>query len=116
MSNDGMSVKPVGAPTTAQVDAPAAAQVAAPAVQPPARPKQAPPPVDIEAVARQLESFMKRVSRELEFHVDDASGRLVCTVRDAQTGDLIRQIPNEEVLRLAELAHDETIVLVSERV
>ena len=58
---------------------------------------------------------MKRVSRELEFHVDGASGRMVCTVRDSQTGDLIRQIPNEEVLRLAELAHDETIVLLSER-
>jgi uncharacterized FlaG/YvyC family protein len=40
---------------------------------------------------------------------------MVCSVRDAQTGDLIRQIPNEEVLRLAELAHDETIVLVNER-
>jgi flagellar protein FlaG len=56
------------------------------------------------------------VSRELEFHVDDASGRMVCSVRDAETGDLIRQIPNEEVLRLAELAQDETIVLVNERV
>ena len=115
MSNDGMTVKPVGAPTTAQVSAPAA-QGAAPAVQQPGKPKQAPPPVDIEAVVRQLESFMKRVSRSLEFHVDNASGRMVCSVRDAQTGDLIRQIPNEEVLRLAELAHDETIVLVNERV
>ena len=115
MSNDGMTVKPVGLPTTAQASAPAA-QGAAPAVQQPAKPKQAPPPVDIEAVARQLESFMKRVSRSLEFHVDNASGRMVCSVRDAQTGDLIRQIPNEEVLRLAELAHDETIVLVNERV
>lgn len=78
-----------------------------------AKPK--PPPIEIEAVARQLESFLKRVSRSLEFHVDDASGRTVCSVRDGETGDLIRQIPNEEVLRLAELAHDETIVLVNER-
>jgi flagellar protein FlaG len=108
--SDDMTVKPVAVPTTAQVAAPAK-----PSVQPPAKPKQAPPPVEIEAVARQLESFMNRVSRSLEFHVDDASGRMVCSVRDAQTGDLIRQIPNEEVLRLAELAHDETIVLVNER-
>src|SRR5687767_6549028 len=119
MSNDGMTVKPVGVPTLAQTAAPAvqvAPAVQPPAVQPPAKPKQAPAPVEIEAVARQLESFMKRVSRSLEFHVDNASGRMVCSVRDAQTGDLIRQIPNEEVLRLAELAHDETIVLVNERV
>jgi flagellar protein FlaG len=103
MSDDGMTVRPPGA----------ALQPVQPAVQQHAKPKQA--PVDIKAVARQLESFLKRVSRSLEFHVDDASGRVVCSVRDAETGDLIRQIPNEEVLRLAELAHDETIVLVNER-
>lgn len=110
MSDDGMTVKPVATP--------APVQVAAPVAQAPAKPKQPPvevKPVDIAKVAQQLESFLKRVSRELEFHVDDASGRVVCSVRDAQTGDLIRQIPNEEVLRLAELAHDETIVLVNEK-
>jgi flagellar protein FlaG len=117
MSDDGMTVRPPVAVTQpVQSTRPQPEQAAAPAVQPAAKPKQAPPPVEIEAVARQLESFMKRVSRSLEFHVDDASGRMVCSVRDAQTGDLIRQIPNEEVLRLAELAHDETIVLVNERV
>ncbi len=106
MSDDGMTVKPVGA-------LPTPVQAAAPAAQAHAKPKQ--PPVDIEKVARQLESFLRRVNRSLEFHVDDASGRMVCSVRDAETGDLIRQIPNEEVLRMAELAHDETIVLVNER-
>jgi flagellar protein FlaG len=110
MSDDGMTVKPVATQTPLQA--------AAAAEQAHARPKQPPvevKPADIHKVAQQLESFLKRVSRELEFHVDDASGRMVCSVRDAQTGDLIRQIPNEEVLRLAELAHDETIVLVNEK-
>ena len=107
MSDDGMTVKPVATPLLS-------VQVAAPAAEAP-KPKVKQPPADIEKVARQLESFLKRVSRSLEFHVDDASGRMVCSVRDAETGDLIRQIPNEEVLRLAELAHDETIVLVNER-
>jgi flagellar protein FlaG len=119
MSDDGMTVRPPVAPLMGSSQPgpsarPRPEQVAAPAVQPHAKPK--PPVADIEAVARQLESFLKRVSRSLEFHVDDASGRMVCSVRDAETGDLIRQIPNEEVLRLAELAHDETIVLVNERV
>ena len=116
MSDSGMTVKPAVAttPPAANVQ-PAAAPAAAP-VQAPAKAKAPPPPTgDIEAVAKQLESFLKRVSRELEFHVDGSSGRVVCSVRDSQTGDLIRQIPNEEVLRLAELAHDETIVLLSER-
>jgi flagellar protein FlaG len=113
MSDDGMSVKPPATPAVAVgQQSPAQTQTQAPA-PPRAKPKQE--PADIEAVAKQLESFLKRVSRSLEFHVDDASGRMVCSVRDAATGDLIRQIPNEEVLRMAELAHDETIVLVNER-
>ena len=122
MSDDGMTVKPPATPAVAvgQQSAQSArprTQAQAP-VQAPA-PTQAKPkqePADIEAVAKQLESFLKRVSRSLEFHVDDASGRMVCSVRDAATDDLIRQIPNEEVLRMAELAHDETIVLVNEKV
>lgn len=123
MSDDGMTVKPPATPPVAvgqqpaqsarpQKQAPAQTQASTPAPEQ-TKPKQE--PADIEAVAKQLESFLKRVSRSLEFHVDDASGRMVCSVRDAATGDLIRQIPNEEVLRMAELAHDETIVLVNER-
>jgi flagellar protein FlaG len=114
MSDDAMTVRPPVAVTQpVQSARPQPEQAPAPAVQEQAKPKQE--PADIEKVAKQLESFLKRVSRSLEFHVDDASGRMVCSVRDAQTGELIRQIPNEEVLRLAELAHDETIVLVNER-
>ena len=113
MSDDGMTVKPTAA-AVAAVAQPAKPQRPQPQLPTPAKPKQQ-APADIEAVAKQLESFLRRVSRSLEFHVDEASGRMVCSVRDAQTGDLIRQIPNEEVLRMAELAHDETIVLVNER-
>jgi flagellar protein FlaG len=112
--SDDMTVKSPVAPAAA-VAQPAQSARPQPQVQAPAQAKPKQQPADIEAVAKQLEGFLKRVSRSLEFHVDDASGRMVCSVRDAATGDLIRQIPNEEVLRLAELAHDETIVLVNER-
>lgn len=115
MSDDGMTVKSVAATTPVQSAAPVAKTQAKPK-QPSVDIKPVDiKPVDIQKIAQQLDSFLQRVSRSLEFHVDDASGRMVCSVRDAQTGDLIRQIPNEEVLRLAELAHDETIVLVNER-
>jgi flagellar protein FlaG len=111
MSDDGMTVKPAATPAPVHVAAPVATAQA----KPHPAPVEVVKPADLHKVAQQLESFMKRVSRELEFHVDNASGRIVCSVRDAETGDLIRQIPNEEVLRLAELAHDETIVLVNEK-
>ena len=116
MSDDGMKVKPVVAAPPKAPSQPV--QSARPQPQPEQKTQAEPkaPAANIEAVARQLESFLKNVSRSLEFHVDESSGRMVCSVRDAETGDLIRQIPNEEVLRMAELAHDETIVLVNERV
>jgi len=116
MSDDGMTVKPVVTmPAKAQSQPVQSTRAQLPQQQQP-KAEQKAPVVDIEAVARTLESFLKNVSRSLEFHVDESSGRMVCSVRDAETGDLIRQIPNEEVLRMAELAHDETIVLVNERV
>lgn len=70
----------------------------------------------IEQIAQRLESYIRSVSRSLEFKVDAASGRTVISVLDAETGDLIRQIPNEEVLRFAELAEEQTIVLLNETV
>ena len=40
--------------------------------------------------------------RSLSFSVDEASGRSVIKVVDQQTDQLIRQIPTEEVLRVAQ--------------
>ena len=71
---------------------------------------------DIESVAARIDQYLKSVCRTLEFRVDGPSGHTVVSVRDTETGDLIRQFPNEEVLRLAEMAEDQTIVLVNEKV
>ncbi|HVY80050.1 MAG TPA: flagellar protein FlaG [Steroidobacteraceae bacterium] len=55
----------------------------------------------MQAVAQQIDSYLKTTGRQLEFSVDDASGRTVITVRNPDTGETIRQIPSEEALRLA---------------
>jgi flagellar protein FlaG len=70
----------------------------------------------VQHAAERIEAYLKSVSRALEFRVDAGSGRTVVSVRDAETGDLIRQIPGDEVLRLAEMAEDQTVVLVDEQV
>jgi flagellar protein FlaG len=117
MSNDRMTIGAPAAPLPANPvvpkNRPAAAAAAVPA---PAQQAAAPKPAadTIKAVAQQLESYLKSVSRALEFRVDATSGRTVVSVVDAETGDLIRQIPGEEVLRLAEMAEDQTIVLLKE--
>jgi len=55
----------------------------------------------VRAAAKQIDSYLKSVGREVEFHVDDDTGTMVVTVRETATGDVIRQIPNDEVLQLA---------------
>ena len=54
------------------------------------------------AVAEQLESYLRSIGRSVQFSIDSASGRTVVSVRDAATGDVIRQMPSEEALRLAQ--------------
>jgi flagellar protein FlaG len=55
----------------------------------------------VKAAAAEIESYLKSVGRSLEFKLDDDSGRMVVSVRDSETGELIRQIPGEDALRLA---------------
>lgn len=56
---------------------------------------------EVQHAAKQLEAFMQSMNRYLEFRVDADSGRTVVTVKDKSTGETIRQIPSEEVMRLA---------------
>ena len=49
-----------------------------------------------------VESFLKVQNRDLAFSIDEDTARSVVTVIDGQSGDVIRQIPSEEVLALAE--------------
>jgi len=53
------------------------------------------------AAAAQIESYLRSNGRSLHFSVDTQSGMTVVSVKDAATGDVIRQIPSEEALRLA---------------
>jgi flagellar protein FlaG len=56
----------------------------------------------MEKVAAQLESYLRSVGRSLQFSIDSESGRTVISVRDSSTGEIIRQIPNAEAMRLAQ--------------
>ncbi len=72
-------------------------------------------PERVRAAAQQLDRFIKSSARNLEFRVDEKSGEVVVSVRDSSTGEVIRQIPNEETLRIAERladqAHASSVVL-----
>ena len=54
----------------------------------------------MEAVAQQLRDYLRTNGRDLEFRVDADTDAMVITVREAATGEVIRQIPNEEALQM----------------
>ena len=55
----------------------------------------------LKVATQQLNDFMKRTSIELNFSIDTDAKQVVVKVLNGQTGELIRQIPSEEALRLA---------------
>lgn len=67
-----------------------------------------------DAVSR-LREQAQSVQRNLEFSVDEASGETVVKVVAADTGELIRQIPSEVALKLAESLKEAGNLLFSER-
>lgn len=63
-------------------------------------------PEEMEEVAAKLSDMMAMLRKGLTFKVDDSLGTQVVSVLDIDTGELIRQIPNEEALELAVKLHE----------
>jgi flagellar protein FlaG len=55
----------------------------------------------IERVVSELESYVQNAQRNLDFHVDDKTGRVVVRVVDATNDSVIRQIPSEEMVAIS---------------
>ncbi|HHH47378.1 MAG TPA: flagellar protein FlaG [Gammaproteobacteria bacterium] len=71
-------------------------------------PASTPQTADAEARSREvretvqnLNDFVQRQDRALQFEVDDVTGDTVIKVMDSATDEVIRQIPSEELLALA---------------
>jgi flagellar protein FlaG len=52
------------------------------------------------AVAARLEQYLADSGRNLEFTIDTQTHATVITVRRADTGEVVRQFPNEEALTM----------------
>jgi flagellar protein FlaG len=112
MSND---ITPSRLPPAAVPSAPAAkpaeeirakvAEAAKPAVE--TKPKQDPQESrrSLEETSQQLNEQMRRNGRDLSFSVDDVANKVVLTVKNKE-GEVVRQIPNEVVLRVAHTLED----------
>ena len=78
-----------------QASANAEASASAPAINP------AEMAARIERVAEQMREMAKQNNRDLAFDVDKQVNRFVIRVTNPTSGELIRQIPSEDILRIA---------------
>ncbi|PLQ00981.1 flagellar protein FlaG [Cupriavidus pauculus] len=56
---------------------------------------------NMAAAVEELVDVLKTTSIGLRFEIDDTTHRVITKVVDKETGELIRQLPSEEVLRFA---------------
>ena len=97
---------------------PGKAAAPAAAVEVPARQAPAAPPVEvrkIESVTRQIDSFLRSINKSVQFRVDQATGEMIVTIRDDSTGEVIRQVPGEDALRIAQRIEDQLSAMLDEK-
>ncbi|GAA3913574.1 flagellar protein FlaG [Litoribacillus peritrichatus] len=69
-------------------------------------------PEQLSNAVEQLNDYIQTVDRKLQFKVDEDSGEAIVTVLDASSDTVIRQIPDDVVIKLARsLEQDEPVQL-----
>ena len=101
LSQPGTIVRPARADTTQPVNSAGAAVLVQAEKPQPANP-QVQGRESMEEAVSSIKAFAQSVQRNLNFSLDDSTGRVVVKVTDGDSGELIRQIPSEDALRLAE--------------
>tara|TARA_Y100000815_G_scaffold268547_1_gene289812 strand:- start:2764 stop:3198 length:435 start_codon:yes stop_codon:yes gene_type:complete len=72
---------------------------------------------ELNDAVSQLNDFVQNVQRDLQFEVDNELGQTIVKVVDQSTQEVIRQIPDEVAMRLAEkLQQDEPLTLFNIKV
>ena len=61
----------------------------------------APDNADVKQAVSRLNDYVQTLRRDLQFRVDKDSNRVIVSVVNAESGEVIRQIPSEEVLAVA---------------
>ncbi|KAA0179359.1 flagellar protein FlaG [Cupriavidus gilardii] len=81
--------------------APAIAPAISPAISPAVEGQAVEAASDIRRAIGELTEVLRTTSIGLRFEIDEVTNRVVTKVIDKETGELIRQMPTEEVLRFA---------------
>jgi flagellar protein FlaG len=98
-----MEIQQIGASAAVAQAAPAprdpAAQAAA--VAPAAAPAPAPKHDDVKEAVKHIQEFVNNVTTNVQFSVDNDTGRTIVSVVDAETKQIVRQIPTQEIMKIA---------------
>ena len=66
------------------------------------------------SASREMKSgHINSLSRKVDYHIEQGSNELVIKIRNRETGEIIRQIPQEEFLRLTNRPSEERVSMAS---
>jgi len=69
----------------------------------------------VAKAAEQIQQFVQSMGRNLNFSIDETSGYHVVRVVNPDTGELVRQLPSEELLKISRDFQRLNNALVSQR-
>lgn len=109
MSIQSVSLQMPAAPAATATNAGTGAMLptrGAPAEAESARPVEASTPAEkqqqLESAVKAVKEFTQPIANNLEFSLDDATGKTIVRVVDTSTKEVLRQIPSEEMLEIAQ--------------
>ncbi|HKS11860.1 MAG TPA: flagellar protein FlaG [Pseudomonas sp.] len=70
----------------------------------------------VKSAVSEIEKYLNSTRRNLQFSTDEESGKIVVKVIASDTGELIRQLPSEEALRIANNLSDVNSILFDAKV
>jgi len=69
----------------------------------------------VAKAAQQIQSFVQSMGRNLNFSIDSTTGYHIVRVTNPETGETIRQLPSEELLRIAQSFEQLNAALVNQK-
>lgn len=70
---------------------------------------------EVKGAAKQIEEFINTVAQNLQFAIDEDSGRILIRLIDNNTKEVIRQIPSKEILEIAKTLDKLQGLLISKK-
>lgn len=75
------------------------------------KPVKEPERAELEQAVKDIQAFVQSSQRNLDFSIDDSTGKVVVKVIATESGEVIRQLPTEAALKLAQSLSDASNLL-----